>query len=853
MKAFQLILFVAVLVGILFVGGCFLEPVPGLEGEGILKIAVEIPLSLLQADIMEEITLANLIFTISKGELVQQQEKAVEGEHIEVVFSSLEPGDWQVQVEAEDTDGFVVFSGQELAVVLPKETAEVDVNLEMTPGDLKVTITVSGALMDYALLTLRNPPEEDLVVNINLEENEGTELLENLKARIWEFGVELFDFSAECIWEGHDVLQVYPGRETVVDLDIDLDLGTLIVKVTWQLPPPAPTNLMGVSEAGSVYLSWDCAGAVNVLGFRVYRSIEEDAPKTILNQELISNSSYIDTDVETGNIYWYWVLTYTENGLTSPLSEPCSVYVEDEEAEEGILFGTVSVVHEFPVPDFSLDGGFSSAIKICRDITTEMEIEDTGELVIGFYPVVSLEERKNIVNALDLKVLDKLETINAMLVEVPQGNFYEIKEDVLSYAGVRYAEPNYIAHALSLPNDTHYGLQWHYPLIRLPQAWTLSTGADWVRVAVLDTGCDAGHPDLGARLDTGNGYNFHENNTNTHDNHGHGTHVAGTIGAVTNNSLGVAGVMWEGKILPVKVLGDDGSGSYWNVTYGILYAAGLLEEPANPAPVQVINMSLGGAQSAYYLEDAISLAHEAGVIIVAAAGNNSGPVSYPAKYQEVLAIGAVDYNYPNEPAITWYSSFGPEIDVVAPGGDTGRDSDGDGYPDGVLSTASGGYYFYQGTSMAAPHVAGVVGLMLANGIPVSEVRDVLQNTAMALGQNDIGTKAAVLPSPEDGEDIYYGHGLVNAYWAVAGTQEIRVLVGNRNGDTIEAVAEEKINLKGGRFSFPELPVGVYRVFAWIDVRGNGVIETGDYFAESQELFITPDDRYKLDLVITEIR
>ena len=188
--------------------------------------------------------------------------------------------------------------------------------------------------------------------------------------------------------------------------------------------------------------------------------------------------------------------------------------------------------------------------------------------------------------------------------------------------------------------------------------------------------------------------------------------------------------MWDVEILPVKVLDRTGYGGEWNIAQGLLYAAGVLneaEKPRNPYPADVINLSLGADQELPILHDAIeTVLRLSPSIIVAAAGNDRGrrgnPVSYPAAYPGVIAVGAVDYNYPNQPQRAPYSNYGPELDVVAPGGDITRDSDGNGKEDGVLSTSirSWDYDYMQGTSMATPHVSGLIGLMLSAGIPRQE-------------------------------------------------------------------------------------------------------------------------------------
>lgn len=303
---------------------------------------------------------------------------------------------------------------------------------------------------------------------------------------------------------------------------------------------------------------------------------------------------------------------------------------------------------------------------------------------------------------------------------------------------IAYAEPNGIATAQALPNDQYYPLQWHYPLIHLPEAWNISTGSRNVVVAVIDTGA-VNHPDLLGNLDFSLGYDFISDPLRALDGDGmdpnafdvgdrknpdgsssfHGTHVAGTVGAVSNNGIGVAGVNWATTLMPVRVLGQ-GEGNDWDIAQGILWAARLPNDsgtiPARRA--DVINMSLG--RSGFCPEvyaSAIAAARSAGVSVIAAAGNDhtQGPAT-PANCPGVVSVSAVDRLAHLAP----YSNFGPNIDVAAPGGDMTADRNGDGLPDGVLSTLASDpstginrnpYNLKVGTSMAAPHVAGVVALM----------------------------------------------------------------------------------------------------------------------------------------------
>ena len=341
---------------------------------------------------------------------------------------------------------------------------------------------------------------------------------------------------------------------------------------------------------------------------------------------------------------------------------------------------------------------------------------------------------------------------------------------------VEYAEPNFIAHASLAPNDTYYPLQWHldnddYGGINMESAWEITTGDCDVIVAVIDTGVayedydefvdNPGRgkdywityqqaPDLYSTTFKA-GYDFVNNDEHPNDDEGHGTHVTGTIAQSTNNDLGAAGVAFSTSIMPVKVLDSSGSGTYTDIADGIYFAAN------NGA--KIINMSLGGSSGSITLENAVAYAYGKGVSIICSSGNDglATIVSYPAAYDDYcIAVGATRY----DEEVAYYSNRGPSLDLVAPGGDMNVDQNDDGYADGVLQQTFGdnptdwGYWFYQGTSMAAPHVSGVAALLIANTLVTTpdEIREVLQATAEDKGAS--------------GWDSEYGWGVVDAFAAL---------------------------------------------------------------------------------------
>ncbi len=361
----------------------------------------------------------------------------------------------------------------------------------------------------------------------------------------------------------------------------------------------------------------------------------------------------------------------------------------------------------------------------------------------------------------------------------------EITRKLSTLAEVEYAEPDYIRRPMLTPNDPQYASQWHYYEtygLNLPAAWDIITGTANVVVAVIDTGYRP-HADMAGRFVQG--YDFigldlynstlqplTANDGDGRDNDAsdpgdwitsaestsgffqgcpvsnsswHGTHVAGTIGANSNNSVGVAGVNWGAKILPVRVLGKCG-GYDSDIADGMRWAAGLSVSgvPDNANPAKVLNLSLGGSgacPTAY--QSAIHAINAAGRIVVVAAGNSNANASgfTPANCNGVITVGATD----RTGLRAFYSNYGAVVDVSAPGGETSPTSS-----NGVLSTLNTGtqgpvadsYAYYQGTSMATPHVAGVVSLMatISPTLNYTRAEQILKTTVRAFGPgNDCAT------------------------------------------------------------------------------------------------------------------
>ena len=303
---------------------------------------------------------------------------------------------------------------------------------------------------------------------------------------------------------------------------------------------------------------------------------------------------------------------------------------------------------------------------------------------------------------------------------------------------VEYTEPHYLyltnetenLKTLAKPNDALYArYQWNLPMIETELGWEIGKGSADVIVAVVDTGVDLNHSDLQGRLLAG--FNAINSTNAPYDDVGHGTHVTGIIGALINNSEGVAGMSWYNSILPIKVLDKSGAGSTYNVAQGIIWAA--------DHGAKVINLSLGNYASANFLHDAIRYAYDKDVVLIAASGNdNTESPGYPAAYPEVFAVAASD-SHRNKAS---FSNYGNYIDVTAPGVNIAST-----YP-------SNRYASMSGTSMASPHVSALAAMIRSVNPQLrnTEVMDIMRRTAKDLG--------AI------GKDNYYGYGQIDVMKAL---------------------------------------------------------------------------------------
>jgi thermitase len=378
-----------------------------------------------------------------------------------------------------------------------------------------------------------------------------------------------------------------------------------------------------------------------------------------------------------------------------------------------------------------------------------------GELLVKFQSGATAQSRSAALAGVGGRQVRTLYHSDIELWAVPAGQERAIAAVLGDNTNVVYAEPNYLYRAVdTTPNDPSFGNQWAHTKIQSGAAWDISTGNVATVIAILDTGIDEGHPDLAGKIVAGYDAVASDGDNIPHDLNGHGTHCAGIAAAITDNGIGVAGTDWYARIMPVQVLGEDGSGYNDEITDGIVWAY--------QHGARVLSMSLAGPWYSQTMQDAIDAAHAGGSLVVAAMGNDrtNNWTMYPAAYDHVMAVAATA---PDD-TVTVYSQYGAHCDIAAPGGEMTYLGD----PDGILSTMptysvylntyhgyAMNYDFLQGTSQATPYVAGLAALVWAmhpSWAP-NLVQTVIENTAVDLGPQ--------------GWDVDYGHGRIDAANAVA--------------------------------------------------------------------------------------
>ncbi len=401
------------------------------------------------------------------------------------------------------------------------------------------------------------------------------------------------------------------------------------------------------------------------------------------------------------------------------------------------------------------------------------------QVLVKFKPYLSDQVREASIADYRSREIKRIPRLNIYQLEIPEDSSVE---EMLFLLGqnpdVEYAQPNYIKRITVTPNDSYFSEQ--YALynheqefgriedlqqgtsgadIKAREGWGETKGDEDTVIAILDTGIDFNHPDLKNKIHS-RGYDFVNDDPDPTDDHWHGTHVAGIAAAETNNSEGIAGVAWNCKIMPIKILSSAGFGSTIREIAGIEWA---VDNGAD-----VINCSFGDSGGGPAERDAFKYAYENNVVVVTSAGNTGGAVLYPAAWDKYcLAVAATDYNDTRQ---SW-SSNGSEIDVVAPGG----------Y---ILSTIPTWYFppdsppyaYASGTSMSSPHVAGLVALIISakrtliddGKINAADIMNIIRYTA-----DDVNS------ANYDGKDNFIGYGRVNMKKALV---PIVITLSNRKDD-----------------------------------------------------------------------
>ncbi len=364
---------------------------------------------------------------------------------------------------------------------------------------------------------------------------------------------------------------------------------------------------------------------------------------------------------------------------------------------------------------------------------------DYVKLVIGVdVPKLQLQKLRKIVSKEGGEIVDVIsmgDYVRAVTVRVTIEDAYVFANKIRTFKQVEYVEPDVRVEAFFTPDDEYWSIQWGPQKIEADFAWNTTIGSSDVLVAIIDTGIDYTHQDLAGNY-VALGYDWVNNDTDPMDDHGHGTHCAGIVAAILNNSVGIAGLA-QVRIMAQKVLNSYGYGSITWVAQAIINSTDL--------GAKIISMSLGTYfEPPQFFYDAIKYAYDNGVLLVAAAGNSGGGlISWPAHYEEVIAVSATDAIDNLAP----FSSRGNAIELSAPGVN-------------IYSTLPGNQYGYaSGTSMACPHVSGVAALIWS-AYP-NFTRDKVR-THLQLTTDDLG---------EPGRDPYFGYGRINARRAVGGIPE----------------------------------------------------------------------------------
>lgn len=361
------------------------------------------------------------------------------------------------------------------------------------------------------------------------------------------------------------------------------------------------------------------------------------------------------------------------------------------------------------------------------DRLNQLKLSDTSteRVIVRFRSITPSFIRALVIRNAGAEELEPLLTARTFVLKVPRGLESRISEHFARSPWVELAEPDFVAQKSDTPTDTYFDKQWGQDSIHTLAAWSQTTG-EGIDIAILDTGIADHHADLTGKVKAWQNFTY---SSSPYDKDGHGSHVAGIAAAVTNNSLGVAGTGYNANLMSVKVLDDYGRGYYSWIINGIYWAV--------DHGAEVVNLSLGGTAPSVSLQNAVDYAWDHGVIVVSAAGNGGGTTAhYPAYYAHAIGVASIDESGQKSS----FSNYGTWVSFAAPG-------------EMILSTIpSNDYGYYSGTSMATPHVAGVVALVMAEfpGYSPAQIVSRMESTASHIA----------------GTGLYWSAGLINAQAAV---------------------------------------------------------------------------------------
>jgi subtilisin family serine protease len=374
------------------------------------------------------------------------------------------------------------------------------------------------------------------------------------------------------------------------------------------------------------------------------------------------------------------------------------------------------------------------------DITKGIGNEDTApyvadELLVQTRAGVGKEKFEEDLAGLEAATAEEITPIRVKRIKVPARALEKVMAALSKNPHVKFVEKNYLVQASGTPNDASYPSQWHLPKIAAPAAWDITTGSSNVSIAIADSGVDPTHPDLAGKLQPG--YNFVLSSTDTHDFYGHGTKVAGSAAAMSNNSVGVAGVAWSNPIVPLVITDSTGYATYSAMAKAMTYAA--------DKGIRIINLSFAGTSKSTTLQNAVDYAWNKGTIVFASAGNyGTSTLQYPAACNHVVAVTATT----STDARSSFSSYGSWVTIAAPGSSI------------LTTTNGGGYASVSGTSFSSPITAGLGALILSVNpkLTAQQVVDIIKQNG-----DDLGTA---------GFDQYFGYGRINAAKSILAAKNV---------------------------------------------------------------------------------